>query len=96
MAEKEKKRFKPSQRERKRYLIIVTDRKHNLGLVRQIAGEHGINLKVIGFNEKESKAMVCVLRKHLATIRNALKNRGFNLIGVSGTIKRAGQKWMNG
>ena len=94
MAKQARKRFKPSMRQRKRYLVVVMQGKLNFSLLKKvIAGKCDAEVKLIGFNDKKSKVMVCVLRKHLEKIREALKDAGFNCIGVSGTIKRARMKW---
>ena len=94
MAKQARKRFKPSMRQRKRYLVVVMQGKLNYSLLKKIIAEKcNAEAKLIGFNEKKSKVMVCVLRKHLGSIRKALKDAGFNCIGVSGMIKRARMKW---
>ena len=90
----QKKRFKPSMRERKRYIVVVLQGKRNWDFLRQVVrNKCNADARLIGFNEKGSKVMFCILRKHAEKIRKALKDAGVNCIGVSGTIKRARQKW---
>lgn len=90
----QRKRFKPSQKERKRYLVVVLDAKHTTErLKREIKNFCNIDVKFICFNEKKSKIMICVPRSKLQDVKAALVLSGFNCIGVSGTIKRARQKF---
>lgn len=95
MAKQVKKRFKPSQRQRKRYLVVVLYGKKTFGILRNVIKEAcNAEARLICYNEKKSKVMVCVPRRCINEIKAALKINGFNCIGISGMIKRARQKWM--
>lgn len=91
----QRKRFKPSQRARKRYLVVVLDSKHTTEKLRKAVKDFcNVDVKIICWNEKKSKVMISVPRKCINDIKAALMLSGFNCIGVSGTIKRARSKWM--
>ncbi len=95
MKKKKKKRIKPSQKERKRYLVVVIDRKKTFEKLRKRVKDFcNIDARFIRCNEKKSKVMICVPRKCLNDAKASLMFSGFNCIGISGTIKRARMKWM--
>jgi RNase P/RNase MRP subunit POP5 len=90
-----RKRKKPSQRTRKRYLVIVIDNRHTTEkLKRAVKDFCNVDVKLICYNERKSKIMICAPRKNLNDVKAALMLSGFNCIGVSGMIKRARQKWV--
>lgn len=90
-----RKRFKPNQRQRKRYIVVVLDAKRTFECLKKTVKDAcNADAKLIGFNDRRTKVMVCVPRRCINEIKAALKIDGFNCIGVSGMIKRAGQKWM--
>lgn len=95
MAKQIKKRLKPSQKERKRYLVVVLDRKKTFEMLKKAVKDFcNVEARFICFNGRKSKVMISAPRKSINEVKAALMLSGFNCIGVSGMIKRARMKWM--
>lgn len=81
-------KFKPSDREKKRYLVILSD----ITGIRDILDSFSQSRwKVIDKNN--GKILIRLELKHLNSFKERLSNKSIKCIGVSGTIKRAKQKF---
>jgi RNase P/RNase MRP subunit POP5 len=81
-------KFKPSDREKKRYLVILSD----IMNIREIMNSFSQSRwKIIDKNNE--KIMIRLELKYLNKFKDILSNKKIKCIGVSGTIKRAKQKF---
>lgn len=90
--EKARKRFKSSMREKKRYLVLLTD----VSIVKGILAQANIEKsgwKIIETNK--GKLMLRLNLKYLNKFKQLLASEGISCIGISGTIKKAKQKFWN-
>lgn len=99
------KRLKPSMREKKRYVVIALKssmtRKEAYKLVDSALleglgtlGYAKASITFIQFDSVKGKAIIRTNPKQLANVKSALILAGLACIGVSGTIKRAREKFL--
>lgn len=90
MAEQIKRRFKPSMREKKRYLVLLAD---IYALRNALKDFEKREWKII--EEGRGKVLLRLNLRHLNKFKEILALKGISCIGISGTIKRAKQKFWN-
>jgi RNase P/RNase MRP subunit POP5 len=84
-------RLKPSKKEKRHYIVLAAS-SHDAARIREACRQWSI--KLIYFDNKKGKAMISALTKEVKAIKEALADAGFECVGVSGTIKRARQKFI--
>ncbi|MFH1249298.1 MAG: hypothetical protein V1660_04050 [archaeon] len=84
-----KKKIKPSEREKKRYIVFSG----NFREVVDVLSILGRDFKIIASREKRTMARVFL--KDLTRARVLADSKGVGVVGLSGTIKRAKQKFFN-
>jgi RNase P/RNase MRP subunit POP5 len=93
---KKTRRIKPSARIKKRYFVINSADKEKIknaissSLKQDYPNAH---LKFIFVDFSRQKSMICANRKFVQQIKSALLSAGLKCIGISGTIKKARQKF---
>lgn len=90
MAEQIKRRFKPSMREKKRYMVLLAD---IYALRNALKDFEKREWKII--EEGRGKVLLRLNLRHLNKFKEILAQKGISCIGISGTIKRAKQKFWN-
>lgn len=88
MAEQIKRRFKPTMREKRRYLVLLAD---IYALKNALKEFEKREWRII--EESRGKILLRLNLRHLNKFREILASRGIPCIGISGTIKRAKQKF---
>jgi|GEM_PF-3347811 len=90
MAEQIKRRFKPSMREKKRYLVLLADIYTLRNALRDFEKREW---KII--EEGRGKILLRLNLRQLNKFKEILLQKGISCTGISGTIKRAKQKFWN-
>ena len=101
---KKLKRLLPSLREKKHYLVLVVDAKDRIESSDRIDSAIHDYLGVLGYSKaspvfisftpEKSKAILAVNRKQVNDVKAGLLLAGIRCIGVSGTIKKAREKFL--
>lgn len=81
---------KPSDREKKRYLVLLSDQDRLKGLLRDLSRQEW---RIIDW--KNDRILLKLKLKYLNEFKKMLCKQGISCIGISGTVKRAKQKFWN-
>ena len=90
MKQQERKKPRPSERMKKRYILFQCDEKHaSFSSVKQSLFSLGIKpLKLIEFNAESGNGIVRCERSKAAALGKALNQAGFKTVKTSGSVKK--------
>ena len=92
-------KLKPSAREKKRYLVLLSKKERVDKALHDYLGALGYTRARPFFIEAGKKndidyTIICVNNKMLNDVKSALANAKISCIGISGTIKKARNKFL--
>jgi RNase P/RNase MRP subunit POP5 len=103
MIPKKAKKLKPSLREKRHYLVVLVENENPERIVKDAIlsylGEWGLassgaQIVEVGQSKGKNYAIVSVITKWQSNVKAALALKNLKVIGISGTIKKAKEKFL--